>query len=153
MGLFDDLLAQVKRYRDDKPVLFIIDDLDKIQATPVQQEVFNLQLPMLLRPDCAALYTFPLELHHDARFSRLKNEQANYYVLANVKLTEYRGGALLPEGRRVMGRFVSARLSGEPIETYLDLGRRSSTDSCGTAAATFGSCAGFCSTRCRPRRC
>lgn len=120
MAFFDELVGLLVKYAG-KPLLFIVDDLDKLELAAVQEQVFQLQLPMLLRPRCSALYTFPLELHHNPRFGRLKGDHANYYVLENVKLTESPGGAMLADGRMLMRAFIESRLDGAAVEDYIDL--------------------------------
>ncbi len=73
--------------------------------------MFQVQLPMLLRPRCAALYSYPLEVDHDPHFESLKRGQTNRYVLGNVKLIAGPDNPdILPDGRRVMNEFVETRI-------------------------------------------
>jgi hypothetical protein len=109
MALFDELNGLLER-RTGKHTLFIVDDLDKVQSDEVRRKMFQVQLPMLLRPRCAALYSYPLEVDHDPEFESLKRGQANRYVLANVKLVEQPDGPTMPEGRELMTEFVRHRL-------------------------------------------
>lgn len=120
MELFDDLNATLEAHTQ-RSTLFVIDDLDKLLSDDVRRAVFHMQLPMLLRPRCAALYSYPIEVDHDPEFNRLKRDQANRYVLANVKLREKPGAPLLDEGRKVMTALVTRRLEGADKATVIDL--------------------------------
>lgn len=122
MTLFDELNGLLEQ-RTGKPTLFVVDDLDKVQSNEVRRKMFQVQLPMLLRPRCAALYSYPLEVDHDPEFESLKRGQANRYMLANVKLTEQPGGSTLDEGRGLMTEFVRHRLDqGTSFEQVITLG-------------------------------
>lgn len=120
MKLFDELNGLVEKLTG-KQTLFVVDDLDKVQSDAVRRAMFQVQLPMLLRPRCAALYSYPIEVDHDPHFESLKRGQANRYVLANVKLTEQPGGPLLAEGRDLMREFVDQRLEGTTFANVIDL--------------------------------
>ncbi|MEM9454533.1 MAG: P-loop NTPase fold protein [Myxococcota bacterium] len=120
MELFDDLNATLEAHLQRK-TLFIIDDLDKLLSEEVRSKVFQLQLPMLLRPRCVALYSYPIEVDHDPRFDSLKRGQPNRYVLANVKLVQSAGGPMLTEGRDVMTQLVLRRLEGRALSDVITL--------------------------------
>ncbi len=120
MELLDDLNATLEAHTG-RQTLFVIDDLDKILSDQVRRNVFQVQLPMLLRPRCAALYSYPIEVDHDPRFDSLKRGQPNRYVLANVKLVETPQGAILDEGRDVMTQLVLRRLDGRQLEEIITL--------------------------------
>lgn len=120
MELLDDLNATLEAHTGRK-TLFVIDDLDKILSDQVRRNVFQVQLPMLLRPRCAALYSYPIEVDHDPRFDSLKRGQPNRYVLANVKLIATPGGAMLDEGRDVMTQLVLRRLDGRELGDVIEL--------------------------------
>lgn len=121
MAIFDELNGLLEQ-RTGKMTLFVVDDLDKVQSDEVRRKVFQVQLPMLLRPRCAALYSYPIEVDHDPQFESLKRGQANRYVLANVKLAEIAGGATLAEGRELMTEFVRHRLGdGMRFEDIIEL--------------------------------
>lgn len=120
MALFDELNGLLED-RTGKQTLFVVDDLDKVQSDEVRRKMFQLQLPMLLRPRCTALYSYPIEVDHDPQFESLKRGHTNRYVLANVKLAESPGGAMLDEGRAVMKDFVCHRLDGMKFEDVITL--------------------------------
>lgn len=120
MKLFDELNGLVEQ-RTGKQTLFVVDDLDKVQSDEVRRAVFQVQLPMLLRPRCAALYSYPIEVDHDPQFESLKRGQANRYALANVKLAEQPDGPMLDEGRDLMCEFVEHRLEGTSFANVIDL--------------------------------
>lgn len=120
MGLFDELNGLLEQ-RTGKPTLFVVDDLDKIPTGGSSEKIFNEQLVMLLRPRCAALYSYPIEVDHDPKFDGLKRGQPNRYVLANVKLTEEPDGPIIDEGRTVMTQFVCRRLEGKQLEDLIEL--------------------------------
>lgn len=105
MALFDELNGLLEA-RTGKPTLIVVDDLDKIPSGGSSDKVFNEQLVMLLRPRCAALYSYPIEVDHDPKFDGLERGQPNRYVLANVKLADEPSGSMLDEGRQVMTEFV-----------------------------------------------
>ncbi|MBL4684617.1 MAG: hypothetical protein JKY37_08525 [Nannocystaceae bacterium] len=120
MDLLDDLNASLEAYTQRK-TLFVIDDLDKILSDDVRRRVFQAQLPMLLRPRCAALYSYPIEVDHDPSFESLKRGQSNRYLLANVKLVPSRDGPMLAEGRQVMTELVLRRLGRKPLSDVIRL--------------------------------
>lgn len=120
MALFDDLNGLLEA-RTGKRTLFVVDDLDKLLSDDVRSKVFQVQLPMLLRPRCAALYSYPIEVDHDPRFDSLKRAQPNRYVLANVKLADVPGGSMIKEGREVMTELVLHRLDGMAFEDVIKL--------------------------------
>lgn len=120
MALFDELNGLLED-RSGKKTLFIVDDLDKVLSDDVRRKVFQVQLPMLLRPRCAALYSYPIEVDHDPQFESLKRGQTNRYVLANVKLAESPAGAMIEEGRELMTQFVLHRLDGMNREDVITL--------------------------------
>lgn len=120
MAVFDQLNGLLEQ-RTGKSTLFVVDDLDKVQSDDVRRKVFQVQLPMLLRPRCAALYSYPIEVDHDPQFESLKRGQANRYVLANVKLVDVAGGETLAEGRDVMTDFVCQRLGDVRFEDVIRL--------------------------------
>lgn len=103
-----------------KPVLILIDELDKLTDPEVKQDVFQVRLPTLLRPKCAALYTFPLELVRNPRYDQLK-ARTNRFSLGNVKLFEDPSYArLFDPGVRLLRRFIECRLDDCPLDAYLD---------------------------------
>jgi hypothetical protein len=120
MELLDDLNATLEAHTQRK-TLFVIDDLDKLINDEVRRKVFRVQLPMLLRPRCAALYTYPIEVDHDPRFDSLKRGQPNRYMLANVKLVQGAGKPMLAEGRAVMTQLVLRRLDGRALDEVMTL--------------------------------
>ncbi len=120
MQLFGELVGILEENRG-KRVLFIVDDLDKLLSDDVRRAVFQLQLPTLLAPPCAAVYSYPLEVDHDPFFESLKRKQPNRYVLGNVKLRDKPDGPLLDDGRRVMTEFVRRRLDGHDLAAVIDL--------------------------------
>lgn len=119
--IFDELNGALEA-RTGKKTLFVIDDLDKIISDEVRKKVFQEQLPTLLRPRCAALYSYPLEVDRDPKFADLMRGQPNRYVLANVKLVDSPDGPTLEEGREVMTEFVRLRLEdGAGFEDVIKL--------------------------------
>lgn len=119
--IFDELNGCLEQHTGKK-TLFVVDDLDKIISDDVRKNLFHEQLPMLLRPRCAALYSYPIEVDRDPRFNELMRGQVNRYVLANVKLVATREGPVLEEGREVMTQFVRLRLEGGvPFEELIAL--------------------------------
>lgn len=120
MAVFDELNG-ILEASTSKPTLFIVDDLDKLPIGDVSRKVFQIQLPMLLRPSCAALYSYPIEVDHDPEFDGLKRGQPNRYLLANVKLAETPDGPMRAEGREVLTDFVRKRLGGHELGDAVEL--------------------------------
>ncbi len=122
-SLLDSVLAVLSKANGDKPVLVVVDDLDKLSDADAKDDVFQRRLSTLLRPRCAALYTFPLELHRNPRYDHLK-AQPNRFKLGNVKLYASKAAQeeqeILDEGRVVLHRFIESRLDDAPVEAYLD---------------------------------
>jgi hypothetical protein len=120
-AIFDDLNGLLE-VSTGKKTLFVVDDLDKIISDDVRKNLFHEQLPVLLRPRCAALYSYPIEVDRDPRFSELMRGQANRYVLANVKLVPAPDEPTLDEGRQVMTEFVRRRIDdGRAFEDVFTL--------------------------------
>lgn len=119
MNLLDELDSLLEKHTG-KPTLFIIDDLDKI-AAECHGDVFHRRLPLLLKPRCAVVYSYPLEIDHDPHFSHLKRGQPNRYLLANVKLAAEPGAPMLAEGREVLTEFVTRRLDGRSFAEVIHL--------------------------------
>jgi hypothetical protein len=120
MKLFDELNGLLEAHTG-KQTLFVVDDLDKVQSDEVRRKMFQIQLPMLLRPRCAALYSYPIEVDLDPQFESLKRGQANRYVLANVKLAVAPEGPMLAEGCALMREFVVQRLDTAALDELIEL--------------------------------
>ena len=65
-----DVLAQDVKQKTGKPILCIVEDLDKIDINKAE-EIFYKNTKSMTDPDVAIIYTFPVALHHSNEFTQI----------------------------------------------------------------------------------
>jgi len=110
-----NLIATGIQVKEKKPVLVIIDDLDK--PDPEQAEaIFYKNFATITQPVCAVIYTVPAAILFSDIFM-INPIREGCFILPNVKLHERgRRDALDGEGYRTMRDFVLKRMDESLIE-------------------------------------
>ena len=80
-----DVLAQDIKQKTGKPLLCIIEDLDKIDISKAE-EIFYKHTKSISDPKLAIIYTFPVALHHSNEFTNIAHS-FNVRTLPNFKTT------------------------------------------------------------------
>jgi hypothetical protein len=93
-----------------KPVLVVVDGLDKLQRTE-QAEMIFLRSPALRGPRCQLIYTVPMSIYTSLGF-RQAEEGCKSFLLPNVKLYYKKSGYKYRTGYDTMQEVVSRRLQG-----------------------------------------
>ena len=110
------LIADVET-KGNKPLLLIVDGLDKI-ARPDVVDLLFVESRALLGPACRVLYTAPMSLHQS--FPRLRQDFTDFFSLPNVKLWQRNNDAEQdPDGYRTMREVITRRL--RPVHKSPDL--------------------------------
>jgi hypothetical protein len=94
--------------RTDRPIVLLIDGLDKIRDSNVISLNF-LEKQFLNGPKCRVLYTGPLDLYYSTQFGETRN-RFSIIPFSNIKLRERDGGGKNEEGYACMRRVVTQRL-------------------------------------------
>ena len=113
----EDLLTLLNRLLEhlrgavERPVLLIIDDLDRLQPElDLLRPVFTEDFQLLLAPRVSAIYTLPMEVHHDAELTTIFNKE-HKFLLGHIKLWTDRGRTeRFDPGWAVMHSFVNKRV-------------------------------------------
>lgn len=120
-----DLISRQVTEKTGRPVLAIIEDLDKLD-TGVTREMFCEYATSLNAPALSIIYTFPVELRYDNDFPQIRANFPNVYTLPNIR-TRARDGTLDPIGLGLMQTILRRRVepalfSPEALETLAALG-------------------------------
>ncbi len=103
------IIADVET-KADKPLLIVVDGLDKIQDHG-QAELIFLKSRALLGPICRIIYTVPMLSFSSLRFAQME-EESKSFLLPNVKLYEKENdGTPYKNGYQTMHDLVEKRLS------------------------------------------
>lgn len=97
----------------ERPPLLIVDNLDKYgPEVPGRDRVFSTDLPLLLSPRAVIVFTIPLDVRYDTRFSAIHQHEPHAQMIGHIKLWMDREQSerFLP-GWEVMRAFVAARAS------------------------------------------
>ena len=78
-----DVLVQDVKQKTGKPVLCIIEDLDKIDIDKAE-EIFYKKTKSMSDPNVAIIYTFPVALHHSNEYTQIV-QTFDSYTLQNFK--------------------------------------------------------------------
>jgi GTPase SAR1 family protein len=114
ISLINDTIAEIEK--NDKQVLVIIDNLEKIESDNASELFYN-HGTQLSQPMCKIIYTFPISLKSSDKFQQIKNNFSGVYVHPNIKIHEKDGSVHHCEkGREFMKEIVSKRVSLELFE-------------------------------------
>jgi hypothetical protein len=131
------LLGQSVRKGAGKPVLVIVEDLDKMDPKPASELFFG-RSSVLRAPGFSVIYTFPIALRHHPSFPQIRMGFSEGHVLPNFPVRK-RGGGRNEEAIEQMVRIARARvgqsvfpaevarelawLSGGLVREFIRLGR------------------------------
>ena len=79
-----DVLAQDVKQKTGKPLLCIVEDLDKIDPEKAE-EIFYKNAKTISDPTPAIIYTFPVALHHSNEYTQIEQFFDYSYTLPNFK--------------------------------------------------------------------
>lgn len=101
----------------ERPVLVVIDDLDKVDpGAQGRERLFSLDFPLLLAPRTCVVYTIPIDVQYDERCVSV-HHAPHRVVLGHIKLWEDRDRrAHFEPGWAVMREFVARRMDLALIE-------------------------------------
>lgn len=110
-----DLIEKINRIAEaiakktGRPVLAIVDRLDKVMDLGRARRMYYEGGASLLAPACRAIYTVPLALFHTPEFGQVRVTFDDYFSLPNVKVNA-RDGKLDESGRNMLRELVHRRL-------------------------------------------
>ena len=78
-----DVLVQDVKHKTGKPVLCIVEDLDKVDIDKAE-EIFYRNTQKMSGPNVAIIYTFPVALHHSNEYTQIV-QTFDSYTLQNFK--------------------------------------------------------------------
>lgn len=103
-----NLLIEALEEQTGKPLLLIVDGLDKLPGLDQAQAMF-LESAALVGLACSVVYTIPFSLYTDTRFRQRESEVGAGFVLPNIKLYDRYGHDHEP-GYKFMTNLVACRL-------------------------------------------
>ena len=114
ISLINDTIAEIEK--NDKQVLIIIDNLEKIESDNALKLFYN-HGTQLTQPMCKIIYTFPISLKSSSIFPQIRMNFSDVYVHPNIKIHEKEGSEHHYEkGRDFMKEIVSKRVSQDLFE-------------------------------------
>ncbi len=121
MKVIDTLIQFIATRLDEKELLIIIDDLEKIPDITRAEKLFIDAGSYMTLPRCKIIYTIPIALFYSIKFKRLSNVFSNSYILPNIKVRErMTSGSLLPgpiDPTGCMKKFLEKRVDLRLINT------------------------------------
>lgn len=109
VAVIDTLVNAIASQLEDKELLVIIDDLEKIPDIEKAEELFVNAGTYMVAPPCKIIYTVPIALYYSIRFNQLINTFGNSCFLPNIKVREKGGaGEIDPSG--CMKAFLEKRI-------------------------------------------
>ncbi|MCX6581283.1 MAG: hypothetical protein NT166_13990 [Candidatus Aminicenantes bacterium] len=108
------LVTHITSQLEDKELLVIIDDLEKIPHIGKAEELFIKAGTYMTVPRCKIIYTAPIALYYSIKFQQMVSVFGNSYFLPNIKVRERHGtGAVDPSG--CMKEFLKKRIDVDRI--------------------------------------
>jgi hypothetical protein len=108
----NDIIKQLEKRRFPlfrrKEVLLLISDLDKIDIESTRNLFFKFFL-CLIKINCNAVYTFPLQLKYDTNFVNLHRNFSGIYYLTNFCIY-HKHGAINEAGRKKLIEIIERRV-------------------------------------------
>ncbi len=105
-----DRIAEAIAKETGRPVLAIVDGLDKVMDLGKARRVYYEGGASLLAPACKAIYTVPLALFHTTEFGQVRVTFDDYFSLPNVKV-DRRDGKPDEDGRTMLRDLVHRRIA------------------------------------------
>ena len=112
ISIINDAIAEIEK--NDKQVLVIIDNLEKIDSTKALN-LFYGHATQLTQPLCKIIYTFPISLKSSEKFMQIKINFSDVIIHPNIKIHE-RDGSEYQKGIGFMKEIVSKRVSTDLFE-------------------------------------
>jgi hypothetical protein len=106
-----EFLAQEIKTVSGRPVLAIVEDLDKTDLN-TSESLFYRHATNLLAPRLSIIYTFPIELRLDANFMQIKSNFPNTEALPNIKI-RHRNDSPDPTGLTLLREILTKRVHEE----------------------------------------
>jgi adenylate kinase len=107
----NELIAEVKfqlRKKQNKDLLIIIEDLDKIPIERANDLFFN-YAGQITQLKANVIYTFPITTYYNIRFNNIRNAFTRVQELPMIKLCE-KDGRPYDKGRQLMKEIVEKRM-------------------------------------------
>ena len=92
-----------------KGLLLIIEDLDKVDLK-MGEELFYVHSTQMTQLDCHCIFTFPIALLYNTRFTAIRNSYDEDFVLPMIKVRE-KDGNPFEEGIQALEDVVAQRMS------------------------------------------
>lgn len=121
VNVINTLITSIDVALDDKELLVIIDDLEKIPDIQKAEELFISAGTYMTTPRCKIIYTVPIALYYSIKFKQMTGTFGTSYFLPNIKVRDKEGtGVLDPSG--CMREFLKKRIDpGRIREDAADL--------------------------------
>ncbi len=105
ISIINDTIAEIEK--NDKQVLVIIDNLEKIDSTKAL-DLFYDHATQLTQPLCKIIYTFPISLKSSEKFMQIRINFSDVIIHPNIKIHE-KDGTEYQNGIGFMEEIVSKR--------------------------------------------
>lgn len=121
VSVINTLITSIDVALEDKELLIIIDDLEKIPDIQKAEELFISAGTYMTTPQCKIIYTVPIALYYSIKFKQMTGTFGTSYFLPNIKVRDKRGtGKLDPSG--CLREFLKKRIDlGRIQEDAADL--------------------------------
>lgn len=95
----------------ERPVLVILDDLDKVEpGSKGREQLFGEEFPLLLEPEVTVVYTVPMDVYYNHRYTTI-NAHEKRHVIGHIKLwTSSDRTERFEPGGSLMREFVARRV-------------------------------------------
>ncbi len=104
-----DFLSQEIKTHTKKPVLAVVEDLDKTDIKTAE-ELFGKHATSLLAPPITIIYTFPIELRFNNNYMHINSSYSRVETLPNIKICHCDGSAD-EEGRQILKNILTRRMA------------------------------------------
>ncbi|MEA1895169.1 MAG: hypothetical protein U9N36_08225 [Euryarchaeota archaeon] len=109
----DNMVSEAE-IKTKKPVLVIVDDLEKIPRIDAAKKLFYEDIGVLLQIKPRMIYTIPISLVLDPIFAQIKSRFDDDQTLPNIKIKD-RDGNLLTGGKEFFENFVNNRIGNKQL--------------------------------------
>lgn len=113
-----EAIAEAIKQKTGKPVLVIVDGLDKLMDLAKGKRMYYEGGSNLLQPRLRVVYTVPLALFYTSEFGQVRASfDDSYHTLPNINVNQ-RDGQPDAEGRRILGEMLHRRVSPDLVTTH-----------------------------------
>jgi len=108
---------------NDKDILIIIDDLDKLQNEAATETIFFKEAHMLTMPEAKIIFTFPLATYYSPEFVHITDKFSHEFIrLVNLYDIEkkYQDSSLTILKKLVLKRIDKSLISNEALKYVID---------------------------------